>query len=83
MGKMAWLPTASSNGTKILHLQPDTLKPFRPYTTFPHLAVPDHNVPGGSKGWATYQKLLKCGWDILPSDHVSNVGGLLGVVSEV
>lgn len=83
MGKMAWLPTSSSNGTKILHLQSDTSRPFRPYSTFPHLAVPDLTIPGGSKGWATYQKLLKCGWEIVASDRVSDVGGLAGVVDEI
>jgi hypothetical protein len=32
------------------------------YTAFPQYAVPDYKVANGSKGWATYQSLLKAGW---------------------
>jgi hypothetical protein len=30
------------------------------------LAVPDYNIPGGSKGYATMQALLKQGWEVIP-----------------
>lgn len=70
-GKMAWLSSVSGeDGTKILFLQPSPDKPFRPYTNFHQFKVPDYQVPGGSKGWATYQKLLKARWELVPSDQV-------------
>ena len=70
MSKMAWLASAFGDNTKILFLQPELTQPFRPYTAFPHLKVPDHKIKGGSKGWATYQKLFKAGWELVPSDKV-------------
>ncbi len=69
-GKMAWLSSTVGDGTKILFLQPNPTQPFRPYTVFSHLKVPDHRIQGGSKGWATYQKLFKCGWELVASADV-------------
>ena len=66
-GQMCWLPNAGTNREKILHLQTAPHKPWRPYTAFPQYAVPDYLIPGGSKGWATYQKLRQAGWTIVPS----------------
>jgi hypothetical protein len=66
--QMCWLSkSGDDNGEKILHLQTASHEPWRPYTAFPMLAVPDYKIPGGSKGWATYQKLLKAGWTLIPS----------------
>jgi hypothetical protein len=66
--QMCWLSKAGGdNGEKILHLQTAPHEPWRPYTAFGKLAVPDYKIPGGSKGWATYQKLLKAGWTLVPS----------------
>jgi hypothetical protein len=65
--QMCWLSKSSGDGEKILHLQAAPNQPWRPYTAFPQFAVPDYQVPGGSKGWATYQKLLKAGWTLVPS----------------
>jgi hypothetical protein len=69
-GKMAWLSSTFGDSTKILFLQPDPTQPFRPYTVFTHLKIPDHRIQGGSKGWATYQKLFKCGWELVASEKV-------------
>ena len=66
-GQMCWLSRHGNDGEKILHLQTQTSSSWQPYTVFRHLAVPDYRVPGGSKGWATYQKLLKASWTLVPS----------------
>lgn len=67
VGQMCWLPTVGTNGAKILHLRTASHEHWLPYTRFPQFAVPDYREPGGSKGWATYQKLLKAGWTLIPS----------------
>lgn len=68
-GQMCWLPTIGSNGDKVLHLRTNPNQPWRPYTACPEYAVPDYRVPKGSKGWATYQKLLQAQWALIPSDR--------------
>jgi hypothetical protein len=65
--RMCWLSTPGEYGDKILHLQTAPHQPWRPYTAFPQYAVPDYKIPGGSRGWATYQKLLKAGWTLVPT----------------
>ncbi len=65
--QMCWLSKSDNSGEKILHLQTAPNQPWRPYTAFPQHAVPDYEIPGGSKGWATYQKLLKDGWSLVHS----------------
>ncbi len=75
-GQMAWLPSAGSDSEKVLHLRPSPLAGWQPYTRSPS-AVPDYNVPRGSKGWATYQKLLKCGWELVATDVA--IGQRVGV----
>ncbi|AFZ23973.1 hypothetical protein Cylst_1701 [Cylindrospermum stagnale PCC 7417] len=65
--QMCWLSKSGGDGAKVLHLQTAPSQPWRPYTAFPHFSVPDYQIPGGSKGWATYQKLLKAGWTLVPS----------------
>ncbi|MUG97292.1 hypothetical protein F7734_35170 [Scytonema sp. UIC 10036] len=65
--QMCWLSQSSKSENKILHLQTAPNQPWRPYTAFPQFSVPDYPIPGGSKGWATYQKLLKAGWTLVPS----------------
>lgn len=64
---MCWLSSCNGDGEKVLHLQTAPNQPWRPYTTFPQYAVPDYAIPGGSKGWATYQKLMKVGWILVSS----------------
>ncbi len=65
--KMCWLSASGQDGEKVLHLQTAPHQPWRPYTAFPQYSVPDYKIPGGSKGWATYQKLLKAGWTLVPT----------------
>lgn len=65
-GQMCWLATFSTNGEKILHLRSESGQPWQPYTSSPH-AIPDYPIPRGSKGWATYQKLLSAGWYLVPT----------------
>jgi hypothetical protein len=65
--RMCWLSKSGDNGEKVLHLQTAPNEPWRPYTAFGQYAVPDYEIPGGSKGWATYQKLLKAGWTLIHS----------------
>ncbi|MEM7554415.1 MAG: hypothetical protein AAF378_10010 [Cyanobacteria bacterium P01_A01_bin.84] len=68
-GQMCWLSVFGQNGEKILHLKNLPTESWRPYTAFGHLAVPDYRIPGGSKGYATYQKLLKAGWELISSQE--------------
>jgi hypothetical protein len=65
--QMCWLSPSGTTGEKILHLRTEPNHPWQPYTAFPHYAVPDYQIPGGSKGWATYQKLMIQGWSLVPS----------------
>lgn len=68
--QMCWLPALGSNGEKVLHLRTSPSQPWQHYTAFPQYAVPDYKIPKGSKGWATYQKLIKANWTLIPSDQV-------------
>nr|WP_199295406.1 MULTISPECIES: hypothetical protein [unclassified Trichocoleus] len=67
MKQMCWLPVMGTTGEKILHLRTAPNQPWRPYTAFPEYAVPDYEIPGGSKGWATYQKLMSARWNLVAS----------------
>jgi hypothetical protein len=66
-GQLCWLSTFSSGGKLTLHLRQEPHHPWKPFTAYPGLCVPDYPIPGGSKGWATSQKLLKSGWVIIPT----------------
>ncbi len=70
INEMCWLPLIGRDGQKVLHLRTAPHEPWRPYTAFPGYAVADYAIPGGSKGWATYQKLSKQGWKLVPSISV-------------
>jgi hypothetical protein len=67
--QMCWLPRLGGNGEKTLHLRTDLRQAWRPYTAFPQYAAPDYREPGGSKGWATYQKLRGQGWTLISTDE--------------
>ena len=67
-GQMCWLPGLGHNGNLILHLREQAQGAWYPYTFYSKYAVPDYPIPGGSKGWATYQKLLRAGWKLLPTE---------------
>jgi hypothetical protein len=75
--QLCWLPMAGSNGEKVLHLRTQLGEGWRPYTACPEYKVPDYKVPGGSKGWATYQKLLRAGWTLVPTAQAQRVSPLL------
>lgn len=68
--QMCWLPMIGSNGEKVLHLRTQPNQPWQPYMAFPAYAVPNYRVPGGSKGWSTYQKLMQEGWILIPNAQV-------------
>ncbi|HEY9847226.1 MAG TPA: hypothetical protein V6D03_13640, partial [Candidatus Caenarcaniphilales bacterium] len=51
----------------ILHLRTEPTQPWRAYTDCPEHAVPDYPISKGSQGWATYQKLLRQGWTLVPT----------------
>jgi hypothetical protein len=66
--RMCWL-SPTPDAEKILYLQLSANEPWQPYTAFRQFAVPDYPIPSGSKGWATYQKLLKAGWTLVHSSR--------------
>lgn len=66
-GQMCWLSLAEPKGEKVLHLRLQPNQPWSPYTAWVQFAVPDYNAPGGSQGWATYQKLLRADWTLVSS----------------
>lgn len=65
--QMCWLPMKELDGENVLHLRTNPNQPWRSYTAYPEHAVPEYKIPGGSKGWATYQKLVCKGWTLIPS----------------
>lgn len=71
LGQMCWL-SQLGGGEKILHLRTSPHQPWQSYTAFSTFAVPDYKIPGGSKGWATYQKLLKAGWTLVPTAQANS-----------
>ncbi|MUL37197.1 hypothetical protein [Gloeocapsopsis dulcis] len=70
-GQMCWLPTPQANEENILHLRTHSSEDWRPYKAFIQYAVPDYEIPGSSKGWATYQKLLRSGWTLVPATQAN------------
>ncbi|MCU0532612.1 MAG: hypothetical protein MUD14_01700 [Hydrococcus sp. Prado102] len=68
-GQMCWLSKYGNDGEKILHLRLNNFEAWTPYTAMPKYSVPDYkDMPDGSKGWATFQKLLRDGWKIVASE---------------
>ena len=70
-GQLCWIPKYGSNGALSLHLRLEPHHPWKPHTAFPGLCVPDYPIPGGSRGWATSQKLLQAGWTIVSTEQAS------------
>jgi hypothetical protein len=66
-GQMCWLPVLGSGEEKVLHLRNYPNEPWKPYTACSSYFVSDYTIPQGSKGWATYQRLIKNGWIIVPN----------------
>jgi hypothetical protein len=71
-GQICWLSSFSSGGKLTLHLRQKSHHPWRPHTAFPELCIPDYRIPGGSKGWATSQKLIQSGWKIISTSQARN-----------
>jgi hypothetical protein len=69
-GQMCWLSSFGGKGELVLHLRLEPRQPWKPYTHFSGLAVPDYRIPGASKGFATSQKLLAAGWSLLSAAQV-------------
>jgi hypothetical protein len=67
--QLCWLPKFGLNGQLVLHLRMERHQPWEPYTAYPQLSVPDLRIPGGSKGWATSQKLLRAGWTLISTEQ--------------
>ena len=64
---MCWIQDRNERTRIVLHLREYAYQPWKPYTVYSQYAVPDYRVPGGSKGWATYQHLRKAGWNLIPT----------------
>ncbi|MBD2080419.1 hypothetical protein [Leptolyngbya sp. FACHB-17] len=71
-GQMCWLSSSNYQGQLILHLRERSFEPWLPYTVCPQHKVPDYLIPGGSKGWSTYQKLRQAGWTLIPTAQAQN-----------
>ena len=69
-GQLCWIPSFASKGKLTLHLRLEPYHPWKPHTAFPNLCVPDYPISGGSKGWATSQRLLQAGWTIVSTAQV-------------
>ena len=65
--QMCWLLDSRNGQRMILHLREYAYQPWKPYTSYSQYSVPDYRVPGGSKGWATYQHLRNAGWNLIPT----------------
>jgi hypothetical protein len=63
--EMCWM-SAEGEAFNCLYLRVASHDQWQPYTAFPEYAVPDSPVPGGSKGWTTFQKLRQAGWRLVP-----------------
>lgn len=70
MRQMCWLPFNENQLKIVLYLREYSHQSWQVYTVSPY-AVPDYKVPGGSKGWATFQKFRKIGWKIISSQEAN------------
>lgn len=68
-GQLCWLPKFGAGGQLFLHLRQEPHHPWKVHTSYPGLCIPDYPVAGGSRGWATCQKLLKAGWTLIPTEQ--------------
>lgn len=64
MGKMQWR-SLNPEEEKVLYIQESDSSPWLRYTASKH-AIPDYDAKH-SKGWATFQKLHKLGWELICS----------------
>lgn len=71
MKEMCWLPCQGNQSNMALHLREYPHQPWKVYKATPH-AVPDHQIPKGSKGWATFQHLRQNGWSLISSEQAKS-----------
>ena len=69
--QMCWLFDRYNKQFMVLHLREYAYQPWKPYNTSKY-SVPDYRIPGGSKGWATYQHLRQAGWNLIPTAQANN-----------
>lgn len=69
--QMCWL-LDDNRQRIILHLRENIHHPWKPYNVYSQYSVPDYRIPGGSKGWATFQHLRKAGWNLIPTAQANN-----------
>ncbi|MCC0175484.1 hypothetical protein I4641_00620 [Waterburya agarophytonicola K14] len=69
--QMCWLLDSQNRQIIVLHLREHAYQPWKPYNTSKY-SVPDYRIPGGSKGWATYQHLRKAGWNLIPTAQANS-----------
>ena len=69
--QMCWILDGGNRQTIVLHLRENAYQPWKPYNTSKY-SVPDYRIPGGSKGWATYQHLRKAGWVLIPTAQANS-----------
>jgi hypothetical protein len=70
--QMCWLQDSNNRQIIVLHLRKYAYQAWKPYNTYSQYAVPDYRVPGGSKGWATYQHLRQAGWNLIATAQANN-----------
>jgi hypothetical protein len=68
-GQLCWLPKFGAGDQLFLHLRQEPHHPWKIHTSYPGLCVPDYPIPGGSRGWATSQRLLQVGWTLIPTEQ--------------
>lgn len=70
--QMCWLLDGHNGQIMVLHLREYAYQPWKPYNACYKYSVPDYRIPGGSKGWATYQHLRNAGWNLIPTAEANN-----------
>jgi hypothetical protein len=68
-GQLCWLPKFGAGGQLFLHLRQEHYHPWKIHTAYPGLCIPDYPIAGGSRGWATCQRLLQSGWTLVPTEQ--------------
>ena len=70
--QMCWLYDQKNRDVMILHLRESAYQSWQPYSAYDKYSVPDYRIPGGSKGWATFQHLRRLNWQLIPTSKAKN-----------